>query len=156
MASRTRPERDWFDTNADGVVTSADTAPAVITSQFLATRVIALLNLNVTSLQNAARAIAPFPLPLGLLQYFASDILDVSAPVLAAATLDVFPQEPLPKDHPIRKAPGVVLSAHRAGAVARDLRESDGVEKPADPTGQGSRDQTGPVRAQGEPQEGHR
>ncbi len=39
------------------------------------------------------------------------------------AVIDVFPQEPLAKDHPIRKAPGVVLSAHRAGAVARDLRE---------------------------------
>ena len=35
----------------------------------------------------AARAVAPFPLPLGLLQYFASDALDVSAPVLAAASL---------------------------------------------------------------------
>jgi phosphoglycerate dehydrogenase-like enzyme len=38
------------------------------------------------------------------------------------AVIDVFPEEPLPKDHPIRKAPGVVLSAHRAGSVARDLR----------------------------------
>ena len=35
---------------------------------------------------------------------------------------DVFPQEPLPKEHPIRMAPGVVLSAHRAGSIARDLR----------------------------------
>lgn len=37
------------------------------------------------------------------------------------AAIDVFPQEPLPADHPIRRAPGVVLSAHRAGSVARDL-----------------------------------
>jgi hypothetical protein len=36
----------------------------------------------------AARAVAAFPLPLGLLEYFASDSLAVSAPVLAAATLD--------------------------------------------------------------------
>lgn len=36
----------------------------------------------------AARAVAALPLPLGLLQYFASDSLAVSAPVLAAATLD--------------------------------------------------------------------
>jgi His Kinase A (phospho-acceptor) domain len=36
----------------------------------------------------AARAIAALPLPLGLLQYFASDRLSVSAPVLAAATLE--------------------------------------------------------------------
>ena len=36
----------------------------------------------------AARAVAALPLPLGLLEYFASDSLSVSAPVLAAATLD--------------------------------------------------------------------
>jgi His Kinase A (phospho-acceptor) domain len=36
----------------------------------------------------AARAVASLPLPLGLLEYFASDRLSVSAPVLAAATLD--------------------------------------------------------------------
>jgi phosphoglycerate dehydrogenase-like enzyme len=38
------------------------------------------------------------------------------------AAIDVFPQEPLDKDHAIRRAPGVVLSAHRAGSVSRDLR----------------------------------
>ncbi|MCX6045178.1 MAG: hydroxyacid dehydrogenase [Chloroflexi bacterium] len=38
------------------------------------------------------------------------------------AAIDVFPEEPLPKDHPIRHAPGVILSAHRAGSVPRDLR----------------------------------
>lgn len=37
------------------------------------------------------------------------------------AAIDVFPQEPLPADHPIRRAPGVVLSAHRAGSVAADM-----------------------------------
>jgi hypothetical protein len=36
----------------------------------------------------AARAVAALPLPLGLLEYFASDSLAVSAPVLAAVTLD--------------------------------------------------------------------
>ncbi|HKP33657.1 MAG TPA: histidine kinase dimerization/phospho-acceptor domain-containing protein, partial [Sphingomicrobium sp.] len=36
----------------------------------------------------AARSVAALPLPLGLLEYFASDSLTVSAPVLAAATLD--------------------------------------------------------------------
>jgi hypothetical protein len=35
----------------------------------------------------AARAVAALPLPLGLLEYFASDSLQVSAPILAAATL---------------------------------------------------------------------
>ena len=36
----------------------------------------------------AARAVAALPLPLGLLEYFAGDKLAVSAPVLAAATLE--------------------------------------------------------------------
>ena len=36
----------------------------------------------------AARAVAALPLPLELLEYFASDVLTVSAPVLAAASLD--------------------------------------------------------------------
>ena len=36
----------------------------------------------------AARAVAALPLPLGLLECFASDRLSVSAPILAAATLD--------------------------------------------------------------------
>lgn len=36
----------------------------------------------------AARAVAALPLPLGLLEYFASDSLTVAAPVLAAASLE--------------------------------------------------------------------
>lgn len=39
------------------------------------------------------------------------------------AGIDVFPVEPLPLDHPIRRAPGAVLSAHRAGSVAEGLRD---------------------------------
>jgi phosphoglycerate dehydrogenase-like enzyme len=39
------------------------------------------------------------------------------------AAIDVFPTEPLPADHPIRRAPGAVLSAHRAGSVAEGLHE---------------------------------
>lgn len=33
------------------------------------------------------------------------------------AAIDVFPQEPLAADHPIRTAPGVLLSAHLAGGL---------------------------------------
>jgi phosphoglycerate dehydrogenase-like enzyme len=39
------------------------------------------------------------------------------------AAIDVFPTEPLDQDHPIRQAPGVVLSAHRAGSVKEGLWE---------------------------------
>jgi phosphoglycerate dehydrogenase-like enzyme len=37
------------------------------------------------------------------------------------AAIDVFPNEPLAPDHPIRQAPGAVLSAHRAGSVKEGL-----------------------------------
>jgi phosphoglycerate dehydrogenase-like enzyme len=37
------------------------------------------------------------------------------------AAIDVFPAEPLPPDHPIRRASGAVLSAHRAGSVKEGL-----------------------------------
>lgn len=36
------------------------------------------------------------------------------------AVIDVFPEEPMPKEHPIRSAPNVILSAHRAGSVKDD------------------------------------
>jgi phosphoglycerate dehydrogenase-like enzyme len=37
------------------------------------------------------------------------------------AAIDVFPEEPVPADHPIRHAPNVVLAAHRAGSVKEGL-----------------------------------
>ncbi|MEM7028890.1 MAG: NAD(P)-dependent oxidoreductase [Chloroflexota bacterium] len=37
------------------------------------------------------------------------------------AAIDVFPEEPLAKDHPIRTAPHTILSAHRAGTVWDDM-----------------------------------
>lgn len=39
------------------------------------------------------------------------------------AAIDVFPTEPLPADHPIRRAEGAVLSAHRAGSVREGMWE---------------------------------
>ncbi len=39
------------------------------------------------------------------------------------AAVDVFPAEPLAMDHPIRRASGAILSAHRAGSVAEGLHE---------------------------------
>ncbi len=38
------------------------------------------------------------------------------------AGIDVFPEEPLPTDHPIRRAGHAVLSSHRAGANAEGLQ----------------------------------
>jgi phosphoglycerate dehydrogenase-like enzyme len=38
------------------------------------------------------------------------------------AAVDVFPDEPFPKSHPIRKLPHVILSAHRAGSLSAAYR----------------------------------
>jgi phosphoglycerate dehydrogenase-like enzyme len=38
------------------------------------------------------------------------------------AGIDVYPQEPLPMDHPIRAAEHAVLSSHRAGAIDEAIR----------------------------------
>ncbi len=38
------------------------------------------------------------------------------------AGIDVYPQEPLPPDHPITKLPNVILSSHRAGAIDEALK----------------------------------
>ena len=58
----------------------------------------------------AARAVAALPLPLGLLEYFAADRLAVSAPVLAAASLDAGQWRSAPRrrrrgDAPVRRDP---------------------------------------------------
>lgn len=37
------------------------------------------------------------------------------------AGIDVFPEEPLPRDHPIRQVPHALLSSHRAGAMAESI-----------------------------------
>jgi len=37
------------------------------------------------------------------------------------AAIDVYPEEPLPLNHPISKLPNVILSSHRAGAIADAL-----------------------------------
>lgn len=52
-----------------------------------------------------------------------ADVVDFGALMAAVrgghilAASDVFPEEPLPADHPVRAIPGFLLSAHRAGAL---------------------------------------
>jgi len=38
------------------------------------------------------------------------------------AAIDVFPAEPLPRHHPIRRAPWAVLSSHKAGAMGEAMK----------------------------------
>lgn len=52
-----------------------------------------------------------------------ADVVDFDALIGAVkqghirAASDVFPQEPMPADHPVRRLPGFLKSAHRAGAL---------------------------------------
>jgi len=52
-----------------------------------------------------------------------ADVVDFPALMAAVASghiqaaSDVFPEEPLAADHPVRTLPGFLLSAHRAGAL---------------------------------------
>ena len=52
-----------------------------------------------------------------------ADVVDFDALMAAVesghivAASDVFPQEPLPADHPVRRLHGFLRSAHRAGAL---------------------------------------
>lgn len=50
-------------------------------------------------------------------------LLDAVASGHIVAASDVFPQEPLPADHRVRKMPGFLRSAHRAGALASAFRQ---------------------------------
>jgi len=52
-----------------------------------------------------------------------ADVVDFQALMAAVesghivAASDVYPEEPLPADHPVRRLPGFIRSAHRAGAL---------------------------------------
>jgi phosphoglycerate dehydrogenase-like enzyme len=61
-----------------------------------------------------------------------ADVVDFDALIAAVAAghiraaSDVFPEEPMPSDHPVRGLPGFLRSAHRAGALdAAFLRMGD-------------------------------
>jgi phosphoglycerate dehydrogenase-like enzyme len=61
-----------------------------------------------------------------------ADVVDFDALMAAVASghiraaSDVFPEEPMPQDHPVRRLPGFLRSAHRAGALdAAFLRMGD-------------------------------
>lgn len=49
-------------------------------------------------------------------------LLDAVARGHITAASDVFPEEPMPADHPVRRLPGFLRSAHRAGALMGAFR----------------------------------
>ncbi len=70
-----------------------------------------------------AAALARMPDGAGLVLLSRADIVDFDALIAEVAAgritaaSDVFPAEPMPLDHPVRKLDGFIRSAHRAGAL---------------------------------------
>jgi phosphoglycerate dehydrogenase-like enzyme len=70
-----------------------------------------------------AEAFARMPEGAAVILLSRAGMVDFDALMLAVrsghvqAASDVFPEEPLPLDHPVRSLPGFLLSAHRAGAL---------------------------------------
>lgn len=77
----------------------------------------------------AAPAFASMPRGALFLLLSRADVVDFAALMDAVrsghilAATDVFPEEPLPADHPLRSIPGFLLSAHRAGALDVAFRQ---------------------------------
>ena len=76
-----------------------------------------------------ARELARMPHGASLVLLSRADVVDFPALLDACragrirAATDVFPEEPLPPDHPARTTPNLLLSAHRAGALDGALLE---------------------------------
>ncbi|TNC50085.1 hydroxyacid dehydrogenase [Rubellimicrobium rubrum] len=70
-----------------------------------------------------AETFAKMPKGAALILLSRAGVVDFDALIEAVrsghiqAASDVFPEEPLPLDHPVRSLPGFLLSAHRAGAL---------------------------------------
>jgi phosphoglycerate dehydrogenase-like enzyme len=75
------------------------------------------------------RELALIPDGGALLLMSRADVVDFDALVRAVAArklraaVDVFPEEPLPADHPARSLEGLLLSPHRAGGMPEAFRE---------------------------------
>ena len=76
-----------------------------------------------------AQELARMPHDASLVLLSRADVVDFPALLDACragrirAATDVFPEEPLPPDHPARTTPNLLLSAHRAGALDGALLE---------------------------------
>lgn len=76
-----------------------------------------------------AEHFAQMPRGAALILVGRSDVLDFDALLDAAqaghlkVAIDVFPDEPLPRDHRARRTPNTILSAHRAGGIPETYKE---------------------------------
>jgi phosphoglycerate dehydrogenase-like enzyme len=115
----------------DGALIRQGVQPAPLETVLAENRVV-FVAASVTS-ENAhlldAQALARMPDGAMLILLSRAALMDFDAMAAEAASgrlrfaTDVFPEEPVPADDPIRKVPGVLFSAHRAGALTGALQQ---------------------------------
>jgi phosphoglycerate dehydrogenase-like enzyme len=122
FAPRLRVFDPWL---APSRIVAAGAVPATL-DQVLAQSDVVFVTAAVTSENRAflgADAFASMRRGAAFLLLSRADVVDFDALMAAVAAghivaaSDVYPEEPLPPDHPVRRLPGFLLSAHRAGAL---------------------------------------
>ncbi len=110
---------------AESQIRAQGAAPATLDSLLAASDVV-FVTAAVTSENRAflgAGAFAAMKPGAAFILLSRADVVDFPALMAAVAAghitaaSDVFPEEPLAQDHPVRSLPGFLLSAHRAGAL---------------------------------------
>lgn len=112
----------WIHPN---VLRASGVEPVALDELFTRSRVLFILTATTTENQGAIGAAQFAAMQQGSVVVLASRagvvdfpaLLDAAARNHIRAGIDVFPQEPIPADHPARRTPNTVLSAHRAGNI---------------------------------------
>ncbi len=107
------------------VLRDIGTQPVSLDDLFIRSKVVFILAATTTNNQAAIGATQFSGMQKGSVVVLASraGVVDFDALLAAAASghirasIDVFPEEPIPLEHPVRKTPNTILSAHRAGNV---------------------------------------
>ena len=115
----------------DAIIRAADAEPAGLDELLARSRVVFVFAAATTENQGFLGEAELRRIPSGgvLLVMSRASVVDFDALVRVVAdghiraAVDVFPEEPLAEDHPIRALDGVLLSAHRAGGMPEAFLE---------------------------------
>jgi len=115
----------------DAIIRAADAEPAGLDELLAKSRVVFVFAAATTENQGFLGEAELRRIPAGgvLLVMSRASVVDFDALVRVVAdghiraAVDVFPEEPLAEDHPIRALDGVLLSAHRAGGMPEAFLE---------------------------------
>jgi phosphoglycerate dehydrogenase-like enzyme len=128
LGCRVRVHDPWLPEEA---IRRADAEPAALDELLAASRVVFVFAAPTT--ENAGflgeRELRLIPAGGVLLLMSRAGVVDFDALLRVVgegrlrAAVDVFPEEPLPADHPARRLDGLLLSPHRAGGMPEAFRE---------------------------------